>query len=164
MGDVIVPTSHKRTIPVQLDGFHAPEVMTYSLESTIAEKFDALLQRLELTSRMKDIYDIYYLSSMFDFDGRALQQAVLETLQNRGTAYEKDSFNRVIALANNKDIQIRWRQYLRRLKMEELSLEDAMAGLDSFLRPVWDTIICEKEFFDTWSSANTQWTKHTQIC
>lgn len=58
VGDVIVPNSHKRTIPVQLDGFEVPEVLTYSLESTIAEKFDALLQRLELTSRMKDIYDI----------------------------------------------------------------------------------------------------------
>lgn len=42
-----------------------PEVLTYSLESTIVEKFDVLLQRLELTSRMKDIYDIYYLSSMY---------------------------------------------------------------------------------------------------
>ena len=34
--------------------------MTYSLESTIAEKFDAILQRFELTGRMKDFYDIYY--------------------------------------------------------------------------------------------------------
>ena len=82
VGDVIVPNSHRRAIPVQLDGFDVPEVLTYSLESTIAEKFDALLQRLELTSRMKDIYDIYYLSSMFDFDGRALQQAVFETHQH----------------------------------------------------------------------------------
>ena len=59
IGDVIVPNSQSRRIPVQLDGFDSPEVMTYSLESTIAEKFDALLQRMELTSRMKDIYDIY---------------------------------------------------------------------------------------------------------
>lgn len=76
---MIVPSSHKRAIPVQLDGFSEPEVLTYSLESTIAEKLDALLQRLELTSRMKDIYDIYYLLQMFDFDGRVLQQAIFET-------------------------------------------------------------------------------------
>lgn len=30
--------------------------MMYSLESTIAEKFDAILQRFELTGRMKDLY------------------------------------------------------------------------------------------------------------
>ena len=157
VGDVIVPTSQKRTIPVQLTGFDVPEVLTYSLESTIAEKFDALLQRLELTSRMKDIYDIYYLSSMFDFDGRALKQAVFETLQNRGTAYEKDSFDRVIALADNKDIQVRWRQYLRRLKMPELALADVMSNIDSFLRPVWNAILNESELTLTWQSQPGAW-------
>lgn len=157
VGDVIVPNSHKRTIPVQLDGFDVPEVLTYSLESTIAEKFDALLQRLELTSRMKDIYDIYYLSSMFNFDGRALQQAVFETLQNRGTAYEQDSFDRVIALAENKDIQVRWRQYLRRLKMPELALDDVMHSIDRYLRPVWNAIINESELTLTWQSQSGAW-------
>ncbi len=157
VGDVIVPNSHKRTIPVQLDGFAVPEVLTYSLESTIAEKFDALLQRLELTSRMKDIYDIYYLSSVFDFDGRALQQAVFETLQNRGTAYERDSFDRVIALAENKDIQVRWRQYLRRLKMPELALDDVMHSIDRYLRPVWNAIINESELTLTWQSQSGAW-------
>lgn len=157
VGDVIVPNSHKRTIPVQLDGFEVPEVLTYSLESTIAEKFDALLQRLELTSRMKDIYDIYYLSSMFDFDGRVLQQAVFETLQNRGTVYEWDSFDRVIALAENKDIQVRWRQYLRRLKMPELVLDDVMHSIDAFLRPVWNAIINEQELFLGWKCESAVW-------
>ena len=157
VGDVIVPSSQKRTIPVQLDSFGVPEVLTYSLESTIAEKFDALLQRLELTSRMKDIYDIYYLSSMFDFDGRALQQAVFETLQNRGTSYEKDSFDRVIALSVNKEIQTRWRQYLRRLKMPELQLDDVMERVDCFLRPVWEAMIHEEELLLRWNCEIASW-------
>ena len=157
VGDVIVPSSQKRTIPVQLDGFDVPEILTYSLESTIAEKFDALLQRLELTSRMKDIYDIYYLSSMFDFDGRALQQAVFETLQNRGTSYEKDSFDRVIALSVNKEIQTRWRQYLRRMKMPELQLDDVMERVDCFLRPVWEAMIHEEELLLRWNCEIASW-------
>ena len=157
VGDIIIPMPRKRTIPVQLDGFGAPEVLTYSLESTIAEKFDALLQRLELTSRMKDIYDIYYLSSIFDFDGWALQQAIFETLQNRGTAYEWDSFDRVIALAGNKDIQVRWRQYLRRLKMTELPLEEVMVCIDRFLRPAWDAILSEGELFMQWDCKTATW-------
>ena len=157
VGDVIVPSSQKRTIPVQLDGFDVPEILTYSLESTIAEKFDALLQRLELTSRMKDIYDIYYLSSMFDFDGRALQQAVFETLQNRGTSYEKDSFDRVIALSVNKEIQTRWRQYLRRMKMPELQLDDVMERVDCLLRPVWEAMIHEEELLLRWNCEIASW-------
>ena len=157
VGDIIIPVPRKRTIPVQLDGFGAPEVLTYSLESTIAEKFDALLQRLELTSRMKDIYDIHYLSSIFDFDGWALRPAIFETLQNRGTAYERDSFDRVIALAGNKDIQVRWRQYLRRLKMTELPLEEVMVCIDRFLRPAWNAILSEGEFFMQWDCKTATW-------
>ena len=152
IGDVIVPTSQSRMIPVQLDGFDSPEIMTYSLESTIAEKFDALLQRMELTSRMKDIYDIYYLATMFDFDGRALQQAIFETLQNRGTDYDKNSFDRVIALAEDNNIQVRWRQYLRRMKMPELDLKEVMPVIDRFLRPVWEAIVTEQEILAKWDS------------
>ena len=151
IGDVIVPTSQKRTIPVQLDGFDQPEVMTYSLESTVAEKFDALLQRMELTSRMKDIYDIYYLATMFDFDGRALREAIFETLQNRGTDYNKDSFDRVIALAEDSNIQVRWRQNLRRMKMPELDLKEVMPVIDRFLGPVWEAVITKQEIQTQWN-------------
>lgn len=61
VGDVIVPKQEKRKIPTQLDGFTAPIVNTYSLETTIAEKIDAILSLMEFSSRMKDYYDIYYL-------------------------------------------------------------------------------------------------------
>jgi predicted nucleotidyltransferase component of viral defense system len=161
IGDVIVPTSQKRTIPVQLEDFSKPEIMTYSLESTVAEKLDALIQRMELTSRMKDIYDIYYISKMFDFDGLALQQAIFETLQNRGTDYDKDSFDRVIALAEDSSIQVRWRQYLRRMKMPEMNLSEVMTAIDQFLRPVWNSILSEKEFAQQWSQKDGNWSGNT---
>ena len=46
--------AEERAINTQLPDFEAPVIKTYSLESTIAEKFDAILQRFELTGRMKD--------------------------------------------------------------------------------------------------------------
>ena len=54
VGDVIVPKQEKRQIPTQLDGFDAPTVNTYSLETTVAEKLDAVLSLMEFSSRMKD--------------------------------------------------------------------------------------------------------------
>ncbi|MCI9006305.1 MAG: nucleotidyl transferase AbiEii/AbiGii toxin family protein, partial [Lachnospiraceae bacterium] len=57
VGDVIVPKQEKRKIPTQLDNFPAPTVNTYSLETTIAEKIDAILSLMEFSSRMKDYYD-----------------------------------------------------------------------------------------------------------
>lgn len=40
--DIIVPKQEKRKIPTQLSDFDAPMVNTYSIETTIAEKIDAI--------------------------------------------------------------------------------------------------------------------------
>ena len=105
VGDIIVPRAEERTINTQLPDFEAPVIKTYSLESTIAEKFDAILQRFELTGRMKDFYDIYYLSRTFNFDGAKLQAAIFETLQRRGTPYARDSLKRLFALSDDEKMQ-----------------------------------------------------------
>ena len=140
---MIIPNAQRRNIQTQLDGYEKPEILTYSLESTIAEKLDAILQRFELTGRMKDFYDIYYLSRTFDFDGSKLQTAIQETLQNRGTAYEKDSFDRVLMLADDPDMQIKWRYFLKTLGNPDMPFQEVMVGLKCFLEPIWNAIINE---------------------
>lgn len=159
VGDVIVPRPERRNIQTQLEGYEKPEILTYSLESTIAEKFDAILQRFELTGRMKDFYDIYYLSRTFDFDGLKLQTAIQETLQNRGTAYEKDSFERIIALAEDEDMQIKWRYFLKTLGDSEIPFKTVITGLQYFLEPVWRYFLAEEEFLMSWQSINAVWIK-----
>lgn len=157
VGDIIIPNSERRRIPIQLSGFMFPEIYTYSLESTIAEKFDAIIQRLELTSRMKDFYDIWYLAKTFDFDGRKLQEAIYETLQNRGTVYEANSFSNIMAFDKDRDMQRKWKEFIRRLKLPELEFSDALRMMGSFLSPVWDAIISEDECLITWDAKNNSW-------
>jgi hypothetical protein len=83
-GDVIVPGPRKVTYPVLLD-FPPPELKGYSMESTIAEKFHAMVKRGILNSRMKDFHDIWMLSRTFDFQGAMLARAVEKTFANRET-------------------------------------------------------------------------------
>ena len=157
VGDVIVPNAKKRTIKTQLDDFEAPEVMTYSLESTIAEKLDAILQRFELTGRMKDFYDIYYLSQAFNFEGLKLQTAISETLLNRGTDYNTDSFKRILELAEDESMQIKWRYFLRTLHNPDIPFSQVMDGIAKFIKPVWDAFVHEDEFFESWNANNGKW-------
>ena len=157
VGDVIIPNPERRNIQTQLDGYESPEILTYSLESTIAEKFDAILQRYELTGRMKDFYDIYYLSRTFDFDGLKLQTAIQETLLNRGTLYEKDSFQRVLALVDDNDMQVKWRYFLRSLGDDGIAFQDVMNGIEAFLAPVWDAIVGENELIKCWKANELRW-------
>ena len=157
VGDVIVPDAQRRNIQTQLEGYDKPEILTYSLESTIAEKFDAILQRFELTGRMKDFYDIYYLSRTFDFDGLKLQTAIQETLQNRGTAYEKDSFDRVLTLADDPDMQAKWRYFLKTLGNPDMPFAEVINGIQQFLAPVWTAILLESEHLLSWSAVTLCW-------
>ena len=159
VGDVIVPDAQRRNIQTQLEGYDKPEILTYSLESTIAEKFDAILQRFELTGRMKDFYDIYYLSCTFDFDGLKLQTAIQETLHNRGTAYDKDSFDRVIALADDLDMQTKWRYFLRSLGNSNIAFAEVMVGIKEFLMPVWEAIVTDAEFLREWIAVEKTWNR-----
>ncbi len=155
VGDVIIPKAEQRTINTQLPDFESPIIKTYSLESTIAEKFDAILQRFELTGRMKDFYDIYYLSRTFDFDGEKLQLAIFETLQQRGTTYEKGSFNRIVLLADDDDIQKRWKYFLKTINNESLEFSIVIHEIQIFLEPVFNAIVSEYEWQKQWNHSTT---------
>ena len=156
VGDVIVPCAEKRAINTQLPDFEAPVIKTYSLESTIAEKFDAILQRFELTGRMKDFYDIYYLARTFDFDGARLQTAIFETLQRRGTPYDRDSFKRIVALAEDEDMQKRWKYFLKNIKDDTLEFKIVIDEIQTFLEPVFKAIVNEDEWQKEWT-VNSRW-------
>lgn len=157
VGDVIVPNAQARTIKTQLENFEAPEIMTYSLESTIAEKLDAILQRFELTGRMKDFYDIYYLSQRFDFEGLKLQTAIKETLSNRGTSYNAESIKHVLRLAEDESMQVKWRYFLRTLHNPDIPFSQVMNGIEKFIEPVWDSWLQGTEFGKNWESNKGEW-------
>ena len=157
VGDAIVPQAEQRTINTQLPDFDAPVIKTYSIESTIAEKFDAILQRFELTGRMKDFYDIYYLSRAFNFEGTKLQAAIFETLQRRGTYYDRDSINRIAALAEDADMQKRWKYFLKNIKDDTLELLVVIKGIQAFLEPVFGAIVNEDEWQKMWYPAECDW-------
>lgn len=157
VGDVIVPKPEKRVIPTLLSDFDKPEIITYTLESTIAEKFDAIITRLELISRMKDYYDIYYLANTFNFDGRKLQEAIFETLQNRGTVYDKDTFNSVVSFSERDDMNLKWRYFLRKLGAAEPNFDEVTRVIDLFLNGIFKAVVNETEFFGGWDKDKMAW-------
>ncbi len=117
VGDVIVPKQEKRAIPTQLDDFESPTINTYSLETTIAEKLDAILDLMEFSSRMKDYYDIYYLATHFEFDSDTLAEAMRKTFANRNHHFTMEQFNQVIAFAEDESMQKKWQAFAKKIKV-----------------------------------------------
>lgn len=152
VGDIIVPSSVERTLPVLLPEFEKPKVLTYSLESTVTEKLDAIISLMEATGRMKDFYDIYYLATNFDFDGRKLQEAIYETLSNRGTPYEKDSIAIIARLTKDVEMQKRWDNFCKKILRYELNFDHVVNTIIEFTSPPYNAMIKEDEFFKEWRS------------
>lgn len=151
VGDVIVPSAVERKLSVILPDFEEPEVLTYSLESTIAEKLDAIISLMEATGRMKDFYDIYYLAITYEFEGRKLQEAIYETLTNRGTLYEKDSIQVIYRLVKNSEIQKRWTNFCKKVLKVDIDFENVVKIIIDFISPPFQAIVNKDEFFKLWN-------------
>ncbi|OPL09029.1 MAG: hypothetical protein AVO33_08880 [delta proteobacterium ML8_F1] len=157
VGDTIVPAPLIRTLSVLLDGFEEPTILTYSLESMISEKFDASRRFMESTGRMKDFYDIYYLVTSFDFEGKKVQEAINETFTNRGTPIEKDSVQVLERLIVNDAIGNRWNIFCKKILKYELNLEKVIQLMITFLDPPFQAVIKENEFIKNWDSTQREY-------
>lgn len=150
VGDIVIPSPVERTLPVLLPNFEQPKILTYSLESAVAEKVDAIITLMETTGRMKDFYDIYYIATTFDFEGRQLQEALYETLTNRGRSYEKDSISDILRLTKEPEIQKRWSNFCNKILNYELNFTDVVSIIITFILPPYESILLEDEFFKKW--------------
>ena len=159
VGDVIVPKQEKRKIPTQLDDFTAPTVNTYSLETTIAEKIDAILSLMEFSSRMKDFYDIYYLANKFDFDGATLTEALRKTFENRGHTFTAEQFEQVMAFDSDDAMQKKWKAFVRKIDTKTDDYSVVLKTIKSFLTKAFTAAVKGKEFTEKWFAAENQWKK-----
>ncbi len=83
-GDIIYPKPEKMKFPTMLD-FPSYEILCYSKESVIAEKFEAMIKLGIINSRMKDFYNIWLLSGQFQFEFSTLSKGIKYTFKQRGT-------------------------------------------------------------------------------
>lgn len=157
VGDVIVPKQEKRKIPTQLSDFDAPTVNTYSLETTIAEKLDAILDLMEFSSRMKDYYDIYYLANKFDFDGGTLTKALKKTFENRGHAFTIEQFEQVMAFAENDAMQKKWKAFCRKTDTKTDDFNTVLKTIKEFLIEPFIAAVENIDFTESWSASSGKW-------
>jgi hypothetical protein len=71
-GDAVVPPPALVTFPVLLP-LDPPSVRAYPREAVIAEKLEAMVTLDIRNSRMKDFYDIWFISQTWPFDRSTLR-------------------------------------------------------------------------------------------
>lgn len=148
-----------RQIPTQLDDFTAPTVNTYSIETTIAEKIDAILSLMEFSSRMKDYYDIYYLANKFDFEGNILSESLKKTFVNREHCFSLEQFNQVMGFDNDTAMQKKWKSFVRKIDTKTDDYSIVLKTIKIFLTKPFTAAVEGKGFTEQWSAAENQWKK-----
>ena len=126
------------------------------MESTIAEKFDSILKRMDGTSRMKDFYDIYYLSGMYDFDGKILLEAIRSTLTHRNREQPEDGVEAIADFTNNSILNTRWRAF-DPVKETGLPFNTVIERVIVFLEPIYRNILQGNEFDKQWNCESKTW-------
>lgn len=159
VGDIIVPDQARRTIPTQLDDFTPPHINTYSLETTVSEKLDAILTLMAFSSRMKDYYDLYYLANKFDFDGATLALALRRTFENRDHSFSLEQFDQILTFDTDDAMQKKWRAFTKKINTPAGDFRAVLNTINSFLSEPFSAAVGGDGFDKRWLAAGGLWTE-----
>lgn len=118
-GDIITPAPVLISYPTLINELNPPDIMAYSIETVIAEKFHAMILNGAFNSRMKDFYDVYILFKNNEIDDKNLQEAILQTFKNRNTDFTENHELFMSSFYENKNRQTMWNAFLRKMKISE---------------------------------------------
>jgi predicted nucleotidyltransferase component of viral defense system len=155
-GDIIYPERVLMDFPVLLD-MEVPKIYVYSLNSVIAEKFEAIVSLGYANSRYKDFYDIYILASNYDFDGDELKKAIEETFHHRQTGFD-DIVVFEKGFADDVTRKSRWKSFIKKKKaMESVDFGNVVELIKIFLQPIVEKIVDNIEMNTQWNSKKKNW-------
>lgn len=129
------------------------ELMGYTRESVVAEKFEAMVKLGELNSRMKDFFDIWLLSGMFDFDGSQLAAAIHATFTRRATAIESEPVCFTDRFAQDRTKADQWAAFRQRTHVRDVpDFPAVVLRVRDFLQPIAASLVEDAAFSMMWPS------------
>jgi predicted nucleotidyltransferase component of viral defense system len=116
------------------------EILSYNLETLLAEKLETIVSRSKTNTRMRDFYDVYILALEFKetINIELLAAALTETSKNRETYKAiKNGKERLIEVFKSKIILEHWNKYRKKFKYAE---EIEFSNLEEQIIKLWNEI------------------------
>jgi len=137
-GDRITSGPIKIEFPTLLD-FPSPKILVYSIETAIAEKFEAIVSLQLQSSRMRDFYDILFFAEHYEFRKEILRKAILTTFNHRSTDLEQRNMIYEDTFKLNEQLQKLWVAFLKRNKLESDNIFlNVVSKIQSFIDPIFN--------------------------
>lgn len=135
-GNPVTPEVRLMEFPALLDDLAPRPVMnSYPLETVIAEKLHAMAQFGMANTRLKDLYDVWMLSRLHEFEADMLADAVENTFrhQQRAVPERFACLSSAFAAESRKG----WKAFVSKLPdTHAFDLEDIVGEIAEFLLPV----------------------------
>ena len=116
------------------------EILSYNLETLLAEKLETIVSRSKTNTRMRDFYDVYILALEFKkkINTELLAAALTETSKNRETYKAiKNGKERLIEVFKSEIILDHWNRYRKKFKYAE---EIEFSNLEEQIIKLWNEI------------------------
>lgn len=135
-GDAVTPATESKVWSSLLD-YANVSLTAYPIETVVAEKLEAMVSLGMANSRMKDFYDLHWISRHRDLAFDILSEAVTNTFQRRKTAIPTGS---PIALttefSQDTGKTTQWNAFIKKNKLPRTELTTVIKELSSFLLPL----------------------------
>ena len=135
-GDVITPKEMKYNYNSIFENKKIP-IMSYTLETFLAEKFHTIVSRGLLNTRLKDFYDVYIIISTKynELNENNLADAIKNTFKKRNTNIDIKQFNDIInELAISDDMNYLWQEYaLKYSYAKQVKFEDTIKAINKII-------------------------------
>ena len=149
-GDAVTPATETQVWTSLLDFADIP-LIAYPIETVIAEKLEAMISLGMANSRMKDFFDLHWISQHQQLSFETLSQAVTNTFNRRNTSIPTTA---PVALttefSEDENKVTQWNAFIRKNKLSKQQLPDLIHSLNIFLLPL---ISSEEQSFTTWTPA-----------
>ncbi|PIQ27499.1 nucleotidyl transferase AbiEii/AbiGii toxin family protein [bacterium (Candidatus Blackallbacteria) CG17_big_fil_post_rev_8_21_14_2_50_48_46] len=142
-------------------GFPLPEIQAYPVESILAEKFHALYVRGLTTSRMKDIYDLWYLITKQTWGTGRVLEAIQLTFERRRTPmpialpimFTPDFYEDSSKLSQ-------WEAFQKTIQVKsKISLQETLTQLKNFWWPLFEATQLKSDSVHEWNPETGNWQK-----
>ncbi|MDO5417662.1 MAG: nucleotidyl transferase AbiEii/AbiGii toxin family protein [Lachnospiraceae bacterium] len=127
-GDVMTPSAVQYEFGGIFDDEVCIKLWGYNIETVMAEKVETILSRGIFSTRPRDYYDIYILSTTQSYNKKLFREALKATSIHRGSDENiKDTDTIIRMIANSKELQDMWVKYQKKFAYaSEITYEQIM--------------------------------------
>ena len=140
-GDVITPKEVKYSYNCIFENKKIP-IMAYPIETVLAEKFQTIISRGILNTRLKDFFDIHVLMNT-KINNKTLIKAIINTFNKRNTLFDINEFYIIInELEESKAMNKLWIEYQNKNRYaEDIKYIDTIKSIEKIIKLLENELI-----------------------